>query len=149
MRDKYDAATRFLGANLVFGAYDLSRTPSQRGVGVASGTDILDDTGYPLDLYLPGMPEEQRRHPDVSPLYADLRGMPAALFSVGSNDHLLDDTLFMAARWQAAGNRTELLVYPDTPHGCIALPSVAAHFFPRLFHFIGDCLNSAVPVTSQ
>jgi acetyl esterase/lipase len=142
MRDKHSAAGRFLGANLVFGAYDLSRTPSQRSVGIAPGTDILDGTGFPLDLYLPAMSEEQRRSPDVSPLYADLHGMPAALFSVGSNDHLLDDTLFMAARWEVAGNRSELLVYPDTPHGCIALPSVAAHFFPRLFEFLRDCLKT-------
>jgi acetyl esterase len=134
MRDNHGAADRFLGANLVFGAYDLSRTPSQRGVGVAHGTDILHGTGFPLDLYL--------RDPDVSPLYADLRGMPAALFSVGSNDHLLDDSLFMAARWEAAGNRSQLLVYPDTPHGCIALPSVAAHFFPRLFEFLRSCLKT-------
>jgi acetyl esterase len=141
MRDRR-GATPFAGANLVFGAYDLSRTPSQRGVGVAPGTDILGDSGFPLDLYLPGMSGEQRRDPDVSPLYADLTGMPPALFSVGGNDHLLDDTLFMAARWEAAGNRSELLVYPDTPHGCIALPSVAAHFFPRLFRFIGDCLEA-------
>ncbi len=143
MRDKHHAAGRFLGANLVFGAYDLSRTPSQRGVGVEPGTDILDGTGFPLDLYLPGMPGEERRDPDVSPLYADLRGLPPALFSVGTNDHLLDDTLFMAARWEAAGNRSELLVYPDTPHGCIALPTVADHFFPRLFGFLRDCLEAA------
>jgi acetyl esterase/lipase len=142
MRDKHGAADRFLGANLVFGAYDLSRTPSQRGVGIVTGTDILDGTGLPLELYLPGMSEEQRRDPDVSPLYADLCGMPPALFSVGTNDHLLDDTLFMAARWEAAGNKSELLVYPDTPHGCIALPSVASHFFPRLFAFIGNCLDT-------
>ncbi len=142
MRDKHGAADRFLGANLVFGAYDLSRTPSQRGVGIATGTDILDGTGFPLDLYLPGMSEEHRRDPDISPLYADLGGMPAALFSVGTNDHLLDDTLFMASRWEAAGNPSELLVYPDTPHGCIALPSVAAHFFPRLFDFLCHCLKA-------
>jgi acetyl esterase len=142
MRDKHNATARFLGANLVFGAYDLSRTPSQRGVGIAAGTDILDGTGFPLDLYLPSMSEEQRRHPDVSPLYADLAGMPAALFSVGSSDHLLDDSLFMAARWEVAGNGSELLVYPDTPHGCIALPSVAAHFFPRLFDFLRNCLHT-------
>ncbi len=141
MRDKHSAAARFLGANLVFGAYDLSRTPSQRGVGIAPGSDILDGTGFPLDLYLPGMSEEQRRNPDVSPLYADLRGMPTALFSVGSSDHLLDDSLFMSARWEAAGNETEVLVYPDTPHGCIALPSVAGHFFPRLFDFLRHCLK--------
>ncbi len=142
MRDRHDAADRFVGANLVFGAYDLSRTPSQRGVGVEPGTDILDGTGFPLDLFLPGMTEEARRDPDVSPLYADLRDLPPALFCVGTADHLLDDSLFMAARWEVAGNRSELLVYPDTPHGCIALPSVASHFFPRLFAFIGACLQS-------
>jgi acetyl esterase/lipase len=148
MRDKHDVADRFVGANLVFGAYDLSRTPSQRGVGITPGTDILDGTGEPIDLFLPGMPAEARRDPDVSPLYADLRGLPPALFSVGTNDHLLDDTLFMAARWEVAGNRSELLVYPETPHGCIALPSVAAHFFPRLFGFFRECLEtrSTLPV---
>jgi acetyl esterase/lipase len=145
MRNKHRAANRFLGANLLFGAYDLSRTPSQRGVGIASGTDILDGTGFPLDLYLPGMSDEQRRDPDVSPLYANLSEMPPALFSVGTNDHLLDDTLFMAARWEVAGNRSELLIYPETPHGCIALPSVGAHFFPRLFQFFRACLEEAVP----
>jgi acetyl esterase len=146
MRDKHHHAARFLGANLVFGAYDLSRTPSQRGVGIAPGADILDGTGFPLDLFLPGMSEEMRRDPDVSPLYGNLRGMPPALFSVGTNDHLLDDTLFMAARWEVAGNRSELLVYPETPHGCIALPSVAGHFFPRLFDFFRESLETQLPV---
>jgi acetyl esterase len=147
MRDKHQAADRFLGANLMFGAYDLSRTPSQRGVGIAPGTDILDGTGFPLDLFLPGMSGEMRRDPDVSPLFADLQGMPPAILSVGTNDHLLDDTLFIAQRWEVAGNRTELLVYPETPHGCIALPSVAGHFFPRLFDFFRGCLGARLPVT--
>ena len=111
-------------------------------MGVPPGSDLRDDTGFPLDLYLPGMSDEKRRDPDVSPLYADLRGMPPALFTVGSNDHLLDDTLFMAARWEVAGNRTRLLVYPETPHGCIALPSVAGHFFPRLFDFFRECVET-------
>ena len=147
MRDRHHASNRFVGANLMFGAFDLSRTPSQRGVGIAPGTDILDASGFPLDLFLPGMSDEKRRDPDVSPLYGDLRGMPPALFSVGSNDHLLDDTLFMAPRWEVAGNRSELLVYPDTPHGCIALPSVARHFFPRLFDFFRECLETRLPVS--
>jgi acetyl esterase/lipase len=142
MRDKHGAADRFLGANLLFGAYDLSRTPSQLGVGIAPGTDILDGTGWPLDLFLPGMSHERRRDPDVSPLYADLAGLPPALFTVGGNDHLVDDTLFMAARWELAGNDTELIVYPETPHGCIALPSVGAHWFPRLMDFFRECLAS-------
>jgi acetyl esterase/lipase len=142
VRDRHDAIDRFHGANLVFGAYDLSQTPSQHGIGVPAGSDILDGSGFPLDLYLPGMSTDERRDPDVSPLYADLRGLTPALFSVGTHDHLVDDTLFMAARWEVAGNATELLVYPDTPHGCIGLPSVAQHFFPRMFDFLGRCLSS-------
>jgi acetyl esterase len=140
MKNKHDAIDRFIGANLVFGAYDLSRTPSQRGVGLVPGTDILDGTGFPLSLFLPNLSDDERRDPDVSPLYGDLSDMPPALFSVGTNDHLLDDTLFMAARWAAAGNEQQLLVYPETPHACIALPSVAAHFFPRLFNFLRECI---------
>jgi acetyl esterase len=142
MRDKHGAADRFLGANLVFGAYDLSRTPSQSGVGILPGRDILDGSGFPLDLFLPGMSVDDRRAPDISPLYADLAGLPPALFSVGSMDHLVDDTLFMAARWELAGNETELLVYPEAPHGCIALPTVAARFFPRLFDWVRERLAS-------
>jgi acetyl esterase/lipase len=143
LRDRHRLADRFLGANLIFGAYDLSQTPSQRGVGTSTEIDVLDGTGFPLDLFLPGLSREERRDPDISPLYADLSGMPPALFSVGTADHLLDDTLFMAARWVAAGNDAELLVYPDTPHGCIALPTVAARFFPRLFDFFRERLAAA------
>ena len=58
----------------------------------------------------------------MSPLYADLRGLPPALFTVGTRDALLDDSLFMHARWLAAGNRAELAVYPGGPHGFTLFP---------------------------
>jgi acetyl esterase/lipase len=59
---------------------------------------------------------------EISPLYAHLHEMPPALFTVGSADHLLDDTLFMAARWAAYGNEAELAVYPDCVHGFSGFP---------------------------
>jgi len=64
-----------------------------------------------------------RRDPDISPLYADLRGLPPALFTVGTLDPLLDDTLFMHQRWLAAGNQSELAVYAGGVHGFNGMPS--------------------------
>ena len=64
-----------------------------------------------------------RRVPDISPLYADLTNLCPALFTVGTKDALLDDTLFMHARWVAAGNEAELAIYPGAPHGFTLFPS--------------------------
>ena len=44
------------------------------------------------------------------------------MFTVGTLDPLLDDTLFMEARWRAAGHATELHVWPEAPHGFLSLP---------------------------
>jgi acetyl esterase/lipase len=78
------------------------------------------------DMFVPGTTQEERRSPEVSPLYADLRDMPPALFTVGMVDPLLDDNLFMATRWQAAGNETTLRIYPESIHGFIAFPTAIA-----------------------
>jgi acetyl esterase len=141
VRDRHDAIDRFCGANLVFGVYDISGTPSQRGVGV--GPDILsvEQIEFFMELFTPGMSSEERRDPDVSPLYADLHDLPPALLTVGADDHLVDDTLFLADRWQLAGNHAELLVYPEAPHGCIGMPSVGGHWFPRLTEFLRGCIT--------
>jgi len=61
--------------------------------------------------------------PDISPLYADLKNLCPALFSVGTKDALLDDTLFTHARWIAAGNQAELAIYPGGAHGFTLFPS--------------------------
>ena len=123
LRDRHDAADRFSGANLVFGVYDLGLSPSQRSDGDEALVLTRSSMTACYEHFLPGMDADQRRHPDLSPLYADLRDLPPALFTVGTDDILLDDTLFMAARWAAAGNDTELAVYPDSPHGFVMFPT--------------------------
>lgn len=123
-----DAVDRFLAANVIFGVSDISRTPSQRGIRVVEGPDMLDPAGIEFfsEQYTPGMTVEERRSPGVSPLYADLRGLPPAIFTVGTADHLLDDSMFLANRWAAAGNDAELAVYPDCGHGFTAFPTELA-----------------------
>ncbi|MEW2354342.1 alpha/beta hydrolase [Spirillospora sp. NPDC029432] len=120
-----ERARAFAGAQLTFGAYDLSMTPSQRDARdmlvIPTGT-----MAWFYDQFLPGMSPEERRAPDISPLYADLRGMPPARFTVGTRDPLLDDSLFMAARWEAAGNETELEVVAEAAHAFIAWPLTVA-----------------------
>jgi acetyl esterase/lipase len=116
LRDRHQSASRFVAANLVFGVYDVSGTPSQRRGGVQSFRD----------LYLPKLSVEERRRPDVSPLYAELGGLPPALFTIGTADTLFDDSLFMHARWRAAGNASELAVYPECVHGFTMFPIAMA-----------------------
>lgn len=113
LRDRHDALDRVVGANLVYGGYDLSGTPSQ----------INQDKVSFRAVYLPTIAVADRKVPDVSPLYADLTGMPPALFTVGTNDYLYDDNLFMYMRWRAAGNQAKLAIYPEALHGFTGMPS--------------------------
>lgn len=151
LRDRHAAVNRFCGANLVFGAYDLGHSPSAMGVGLEAGADILDpeDMRFMVEQFAPGLTPDQRRAPDLSPLYADLRGLPPALFTVGTADHLVDDTLFFAARWLLAGSPAELLVYPDAPHGCMAVPTVMRHWWPRLEGFLRGCMHDPATTADE
>ena len=126
VRDRLGAIDRVLGANLVFGWYDLRGTPSIFGNG--GHPDMLNPPGlqFMIESFTPGMSDAERRDPDVSPLFADLSGLPSCLVSVGTYDHLLDDSLFLATRLAAAESPVELAVYPDSPHGFMALPSEMA-----------------------
>ena len=106
----------FTGANLVYGMYDFSLTPSAANFG---------DPGLPLPTPVirwfldQFVAPDGRRDADLSPLYADLSDLPPALFSVGTLDPLLDDSLFMASRWNTAGNSTEIEIYPGGVHGFV------------------------------
>ncbi len=94
------------GAVLQFGTYDLSgQTPA--------GRLIADE--YFLDAYAGSA--EDRTHPDLSPIYADLAGLPPVLIVVGADDVLLQDNLAMAGRLSAAAVDVDLRIYPASPHG--------------------------------
>jgi len=126
LRDRDGIAGEFAAAVLQYGAFDLSMTPSQRLWGernLVLSTPIIT---WFADQFVPGLSREQRRDPDISPLYADLTAMPPAIFTIGTADPLLDDSLFMEARWRAAGHTTELRIWPEAPHGFVSLPMTVA-----------------------
>jgi len=84
-----------------------------------------------------------RRAPLVSPLFADLAGLPEILVHVGTAETLLDDSLRLVARLRAAGVEVSLDAYEDMIHvfhafaGILpeardAIDSIGAYFRRRL-----------------
>ncbi|MFZ5723071.1 MAG: alpha/beta hydrolase [Pseudomonadota bacterium] len=57
-----------------------------------------------------------RTAPGVSPLFADLAGLPPLLVQVGSDEVLLDDATFLAARARRAGVDVTLHEFPGLWH---------------------------------
>ena len=122
IRDSLHAIDKVKGLNLIYGCFDLSRTPSCRMATDSTpilGKRYMDET---FQLVFHRLSKEQLRDPKYSPLYADLKNLPPALFTIGTADPLIDDTYFMEARWRLAGNKTFLAVYPEGSH--------AFNFFP-------------------
>jgi epsilon-lactone hydrolase len=57
-----------------------------------------------------------RTDPRISPLFADLRGLPPTLIQVGSAETLLDDSVRFAGAAGAAGVSVTLEIWPDMVH---------------------------------
>ncbi|MGV6801493.1 MAG: alpha/beta hydrolase [bacterium] len=136
--------TGFSAAILTCGDYDMSMTPSlrlwgPRNLGLnTESCAFFGEKLFPSDLY----DMESRRHPDISPLFASLDNLPPALFTIGTFDPVLDDSLFMAGRYLAAGNRTELAIYPGGIHTFTRLPiKIAQQANDRIHNFISDLLE--------
>jgi acetyl esterase/lipase len=134
MRDRH-GFTGFCGAVLTYGGFDLSMTPSARNWGdrpLILTTPLIE---WFHECYAP---PDKLTDPDVSPLYAHLAKLPPALFTIGTLDPLLDDSLFMYSRWLAAGNQAALAVYPGGIHAFNAFPLKAAERAnQKIAEFIG------------
>ena len=138
MRDRH-GYSGFSGAVLTYGVYDLSMTPSARNWGERN----LILTSKLIRWFNKNyVPDENFENPDISPLHADLNGMPPAIFTIGTLDPLLDDTLFMYIRWLTAGNSADLAVYPGGIHSFDAFPlEIASQANARIREFIRGMSN--------
>lgn len=137
IRDSLHAIDKVKGLNLLYGCFDLGRTPSNRQVSDSAVMLNKKSIEESMQLVFGGWSMEKLQRPEFSPLYADLKGLPPALFTVGSDDPLLDDTYFMEDRWRSAGNKTFLAVYPACSHLFNIVPSKMAKVaHERMFNWI-------------
>lgn len=139
LRDRH-GITPYSGAVLGYGFFDAALTPSAANWGddaLILSTPVL---AWFSDHFVP---PGRRREPDVNPLFADLRDMPPALFTVGTMDPLLDDSLYMHARWVAAGNAAGLDVHPGGVHGLTSFPTeLGRRALARQDAFIEEALKA-------
>jgi acetyl esterase/lipase len=142
LRDGGAVPSPFLGADLCYGGYDLTGTPSRRLLAGKVPYATGDDGNR--RLYLGDRTDEECRDPAISPLWADLHDLPPCLVTVGTADWLLDDNLFLASRLAAAGNAVELAVWPEGPHGIEGAPTTMGRLARERIHgFLRGCLAGA------
>jgi epsilon-lactone hydrolase len=96
---------------------DFSRPSDSRQIfaldGFSGELQPLDPKQPPDDPY-PGA--ANRKNPVLSPLFADLRGMPPTLLITSTRDLLLSDTTLFHRALLGAGNEAQLIVFEALPH---------------------------------
>ncbi len=109
--------------------------PIPAALGIFSGLGDFSHVGDSRQLFtlngLPGemqpidpdhLPDDQyigktdRKDPVLSPLFADLRGMPPTLLVTSTRDILLSDTSTLHRALLRAGNDAQLVVFEALPH---------------------------------
>jgi len=106
------------GALGIFSALaDFSRVGDTRQLFTLNGfpgpLQPTDSNHLPDDQYVG---KTDRRDPVLSPVYADLHGMPPSLLVTSTRDLLLSDTVIFHRALLRAGNESLLVVFEALPH---------------------------------
>jgi epsilon-lactone hydrolase len=99
------------------GLADFSRVGDSRQLftldGLPGEMQPTDPNHLPDDQYVG---KTDRRDPVLSPLFADLHGMPPSLLVTSTRDLLLSDTAIFHRALLRAGNDSQLVVFEALPH---------------------------------
>jgi len=124
LRDEYgvDVRSRIAALMPSYAIFDLTYTPSLLS---HEREAVLSKDGMKrfVEAAFSSIPFAHRKDPKISTLYADLRALPPALFLSGTEDALVDDSIFMATKWNQAGNETELCLIPGAWHAFTLIPA--------------------------
>jgi monoterpene epsilon-lactone hydrolase len=96
---------------------DYSRPSDSRQIFTLEGLPGLlepQDPKRPIDDPYPGTTDH--KDPVLSPLFADLKGMPPTLLVTSTRDLLLSDTALFHRALLGAGNEAQLVVFEALPH---------------------------------
>jgi len=99
------------------GLADFSRVGDSRQMftlkGLPGQLEPFDPSHLPEDPYVG---KTDRKDPVLSPLFADLRGMPPTLLITSTRDLLLSDTAMFHRALLHAGDDAQLVVFEALPH---------------------------------
>jgi epsilon-lactone hydrolase len=99
------------------GLADFSRPSDSRQLfalnGFAGEISPMDPSNLPDEDYIQ---KTDRKDPVLSPLFADLRGMPPTLLVTSTRDLLLSDTAIFHRALLGAGSDAQLIVFEALPH---------------------------------
>lgn len=99
------------------GLADFSRPSDSRQLFTLNGfpgdLKATDPDHLPDDQYVA---KADRKDPVLSPIFADLHGMPASLLVTSTRDILLNDTSTFHRALLHAGNDSQLIVFDALPH---------------------------------
>lgn len=132
------------GDPLPGGALSVSPLTDFAATVTSQGRDVIDPAMVASlgPVYLGDAPPDQAPQ---SPAYGDLRGLPALVLAVGTDEMLLDDVRRFAERADEAGVDVTLDLYQDMPHvfhAAVLFPpdeqlAVAAAFLERVSKLFG------------
>jgi monoterpene epsilon-lactone hydrolase len=128
-----------------------ARSAQGDSMNAAAGTSESVRTRANLDPILVGDiaaygryyvgPDGDPEHPLISPIHADLRGLPPVLIQVGTREVLHDDAIRLAERVRAAQGRVELEIWDDMIHVFQAFPTLLPEA-RRAIRRIGEFLRA-------
>lgn len=108
---------------LLYGVFSLSPTPS-----LASHTREIILSRRDMEKFIEAAfpcaeaPLASRSHHGQSVLYESLVALPPAFILCGTQDPLIDDSVFLAGRYYIAGNEVEIRIEREAPHAFITIP---------------------------
>jgi acetyl esterase len=97
--------------------------PSLRHEGHGRGLEA-DDVRWSVAQWIPD--PARRADADLSPVHAELAGLPPTVMATAEHDPLRDEGRTLARLMRAAGDNVLLVPHPGLVHGFLALAQISA-----------------------